>query len=117
LCALDRQWARNRDPFAHLRQKIADIPLDFGAQGSVYRLNRREITMQSENLKRALSAVFPLITGRLKMAHNIATAAEICASSDNHDGAFRILLDVEQLTYEATTLLNAASLIRRESED
>jgi len=73
--------------------------------------------MANEALKGALLALFPMITERLKDAHNIAAAAGACAACGNHDGAFRILLDIEQNTYEATTLLNAASLIRRESED
>ncbi len=47
----------------------------------------------------------------------LAAAAECCAATGNHDGVFRIILDVEQDTYEATTLLNAASIIRREVED
>ena len=72
--------------------------------------------MTNPALSNALVALFPMITERLKQAHNIAAAAESCAVSGNFDGAFRILLDVEQPTYEATTLLNAASLIRREAE-
>lgn len=74
------------------------------------------IKMQSQAVKDVLSAMFPMITSRLKSAHDIAAAAEACAVVGNHDGAFRILLDVEQLTYEATTLLNASSLVRREDQ-
>lgn len=72
--------------------------------------------MRSEALTTALGAIFPMISSRLKQAHSIAAAAESCAATGNADGAFRILLDMEELTYEATTLLNAASLIRREGE-
>jgi hypothetical protein len=73
--------------------------------------------MENETLKAALLAIFPMITKRLKDAHNIAAAAEACAATGNDVGAFRILLDIEENTHDATTLLNAASLIRRESED
>lgn len=70
--------------------------------------------MSNNDLNSALGAIFPMIASRLKDAHNIAAAAEACAAAGISEGAFRILFDVEQLTYEATTLLNAASLIRRE---
>ena len=71
--------------------------------------------MHSEHARSALGGIFSMIASRLKQANDIASALE-CASTGNHDGAFRIMFDVEQLTYEATTLLNAASLIRREGE-
>lgn len=73
--------------------------------------------MASEAHKQTLSEIFPMIVSRLKMAHGIASAAGVCTESGNHDGAFRILLDVEELMTDAITLLNAASLIRREQED
>ena len=64
-----------------------------------------------------LAALFPIITERLKKAQGIAAAAEACAASGNQENAFRILPDVEEFTHEATTLLNAACLIRRELGD
>ena len=73
--------------------------------------------MANEPSKHALAALFPMIADRLGRAHRYAAAAGTCAASDNYDGAFRILLDVEQPLYEATTLLNAAALLRRESEE
>lgn len=72
--------------------------------------------MLSEHAKNALDRIITMIASRLKQANDIASAAEACVLTGNHDGAFRIMFDVEQLTYEATTLLNAASLIRREDE-
>jgi len=72
--------------------------------------------MLSEHARSALGRIITMIASRLKQANDIASAAEACISTGNHDGAFRIMFDVEQLTYEATTLLNAASLIRREGE-
>lgn len=73
--------------------------------------------MANEALKGALPALFPTIASRLKKAHDIAAAAGACAALGNQEGAFRILLDVEEYTSDATTLLNAAGLIRRESEE
>ncbi len=73
--------------------------------------------MANDMLVGALKAIFPMITHRLKQAHDIAAAANARIATNNVEGAFRILLDIEQHTYEATTLLNAASLIRRETID
>jgi len=73
-------------------------------------------TMHSEQTKSAFAAIFPIIASRLKEAHNIADAAATCAATGNHEGAFRIMLDIEQLTHEADTLLNAACVLRRESK-
>ena len=72
--------------------------------------------MANEASKHALTSLFPMIADRLTRAHGFAEAARTCAETGNYDGAFRILLDVEQPLYDATTLLNAAALIRRESE-
>ena len=77
---------------------------------------RLDITMQPEQTKGALAVIFPMIASRLKEAHNIADAAATCAATGNHEGAFRIMLDIEQLTHEADTLLNAACVLRRESK-
>lgn len=56
-----------------------------------------------------------LITKRLSCARDLGAAAEACASTGNSDGAFRMLLDIEQPLHEATSLLNAACIARRES--
>jgi hypothetical protein len=37
----------------------------------------------------------------------------VCAQAGNPEKGVEIVLDVEQLIYEATTLLNGASLINR----
>jgi hypothetical protein len=46
-------------------------------------------------------------------AESIARAAEACSNAGNTDKGIEIALDIEQLVYEATALLNAASLINR----
>ncbi len=49
----------------------------------------------------------------LDQAASIAKAAEACAKAENVPKAIEIALDIEQLLYEVTTLLNAASLMQR----
>jgi hypothetical protein len=53
------------------------------------------------------------IRDRLTKAASIAAAAHACASEGNAGLAIEIMLDVEQLSYEAGNLLNAASTINR----
>lgn len=72
--------------------------------------------MSEEPQISALKVIFPIVTKCLKRAQNVAEAAEACAAAGNYDGAFRILLDIEEDTSDATTLLNAASLIWRNRE-
>jgi len=67
--------------------------------------------------KQVLAAMVDLIHQRLADASRSAEAAKACASVDNLDEAIRITLDIEQPLYEVTTLLNAASLIKRISDD
>jgi hypothetical protein len=50
---------------------------------------------------------------RLQKAASIAKAAETCADAGNVEKGIEIALDIEQLIYEVTTCLNAASLINR----
>ena len=50
---------------------------------------------------------------RLEKATSIAKAAEACALSGNVEKGIEIVLDVEQITYEVNTFLNAASMIHR----
>ena len=53
------------------------------------------------------------IRRRLDRAAGISRAADACASAGFHEKGLEVALDMEQLLYEATTLLNAASLINR----
>jgi hypothetical protein len=50
---------------------------------------------------------------RLEQAASIAKAAEACAEAGNVEKGIEISLDIEQLVYEVTTFLNAASMINR----
>jgi hypothetical protein len=50
---------------------------------------------------------------RLDKAAGIGRAADACAGAGFYAKGLEVALDVEQLLYEATALLNAASLINR----
>ena len=50
---------------------------------------------------------------RLGKAARVAAAAEACANAGNVDKGVEVALDIEQLAYEASRLLDAASLINR----
>jgi hypothetical protein len=50
---------------------------------------------------------------RLTEATSVAAAATACAEAGNLDKGIEVALDVEQLGYEASRLLDAASLINR----
>ena len=54
-----------------------------------------------------------LAANRLDRAAGIGRAADACAGAGFHEKGLEVALDIEQLLYEATTLLNAASLINR----
>lgn len=54
-----------------------------------------------------------LMRERLDQAAGLGQAAEACAKAGNIGKAIEIALDIEQLTYEVNTLLNAASLMNR----
>ena len=69
--------------------------------------------MQSETLDAVLMTQLTLMRERLDEAASLGRAAEACGKAGNIAKAIEIVLDVEQLTYEANTLLNAASLMNR----
>ncbi|MBZ0147330.1 MAG: hypothetical protein K8F62_07255 [Pseudorhodoplanes sp.] len=57
------------------------------------------------------------IRRRLDDAAGIAKAADVCAESGQIDKAVEISHDIEQLSYEASRLLDAASLLNRLSKE
>jgi hypothetical protein len=61
----------------------------------------------------AIKAYLKEIHIRLDQAASIAKAANACAEAGNADKGVHVALDIEQLCYEATRLLDAASLINR----
>jgi hypothetical protein len=56
------------------------------------------------------------ISRRLDEAAGIAKAADACAEAGTVDKGVEVALDIEQLAYEATRLLDAASLLNRLSK-
>ena len=53
------------------------------------------------------------ISGRLTDAAAVAKAAVTCAESGSEHEAVRIVLDVEEMLHEASTLLNGVTLLNR----
>jgi coenzyme F420-reducing hydrogenase gamma subunit len=51
---------------------------------------------------------------KLQEAASIAKAAEACAVSGNVQSAVKMAMDIEEPTYQANRMLNAALLIRKE---
>lgn len=70
------------------------------------------MTNQPANM--LFAPLLALITKRLSQVRDLGAAAEACASTGNSEGAFRMLLDIEQPLHEATSLLNTICVARRE---
>jgi hypothetical protein len=69
--------------------------------------------MDPATVETTLRVYLTEIRSRLEKATSIAKAAEACALSGNVEKGIEIVLDIEQITYEVNTFLNAASLIHR----
>ena len=69
--------------------------------------------MDAELLEAALKAHILHMHERLYREASIATAAKACADTGNVSKAIEIALDIEHITYEVNTPLNAASLMQQ----
>jgi hypothetical protein len=69
--------------------------------------------MDAKMLEATLRAHLTEMRERLDQAAGIAKSAQACADAGNIEKAVEIANDVEQLLYEANTILNAASLMNR----
>lgn len=69
--------------------------------------------MKPAPLDKVLLTQITLMRERLDQASGLGQAAEACGKAGNISKAIEIALEVEQLTYEVNTLLNAASLMNR----
>jgi hypothetical protein len=69
--------------------------------------------MDATALDPTLMMQLALMRERLDQAASLGQTAETYAKSGNIGKAIEIALDIEQLTYEVSTLLNAASLMNR----
>jgi hypothetical protein len=67
--------------------------------------------MDAEASELTVRACLAEVRIRLDKAAGIARAADACAGAGFSDKAVEITLDIEQPLYEASTLLNAVSLI------
>lgn len=72
--------------------------------------------MDAQTQETTLKAYISEMRDRLDQAAGIGRAAKACAEAGNISKAIEIALDVEQLIYEVSTFLNAASLIHRISK-
>jgi len=72
--------------------------------------------MDAQLVETTIKAYLTEIRSRLDKAAGIGRAADACAGAGFHEKGLEVALDMEQLLYEATTLLNAASLINRISQ-
>jgi hypothetical protein len=69
--------------------------------------------MDAHLVEATIKAYLTEIRNRLDKAAGIGRAADACAGAGFHEKGLEVALDIEQVLYEATTLLNAASLINR----
>jgi hypothetical protein len=73
--------------------------------------------MDAQTVEVTLKSYLTGMRVRLDKAAAIARAAEACALSGNVETGVEITHDIEQLLYEVTTFLNAASMFRRLSHE
>ena len=69
--------------------------------------------IDAQLVEATIKAYLAEIRSRLDKTTGIGRAADACAGAGFHEKGLEVALDMEQLLYEATTLLNAASLINR----
>jgi hypothetical protein len=68
--------------------------------------------MTPETIDTAVTELLQQVSQRLEQAVQIAKAAEACAEAGNPKKAVEIIMDTEDLVFQATTLLNGASVLR-----
>ena len=96
-----------------MSNKIALVSLDFAGTGSMCGGNKELAMIDAQLVETTIKAYLTEIRNRLDKAAGIGRAADACAGAGFHEKGLEVALDMEQLLYEATTLLNAASLINR----
>jgi hypothetical protein len=89
------------------------VSLDFAATGSMCGGNKGVAAMDAQLVETTIKAYLTEIRSRLDKAAGIGRAPDACAGAGFHEKGLEVALDIEQLLYEATTLLNAASLVNR----
>jgi hypothetical protein len=96
-----------------MSNKIALVSLDFAGTGSMCGGNKGVGCHGRAISRNNNQGYLTEIRSRLDKAAGIGRAADACAGAGFHEKGLEVALDMEQLLYEATTLLNAASLINR----
>ena len=99
-----------------MSNKIALVSLDFARTGSMCGGNKELAMIDAQLVETTIKAYLTEIRSRLDKAAGIGRAADACAGAGFHEKGLEVALDMEQLLYEATMLLNAASLINRISQ-
>jgi hypothetical protein len=95
-----------------MSNKIALVSLDFAGTGSMCGGNKG-VGGDGRAISRNNKTYLTELRSRLDKAAGIGRAADACAGAGFHEKGLEVALDMEQLLYEAATLLNAASLINR----
>jgi hypothetical protein len=97
-----------------MSQKIARFALDFLAHQSVSVPDNPDAdAMDRSATDIAIQSFLIEIRNRLDEAAGIARAADACASAGNLKKAIEVALDIEQIAYEVSRLLDAACLLQR----
>lgn len=73
--------------------------------------------MDRSEIEPAIRTILTEMRKRLEQAAGIAKSAEVCIGTGNVDKGVEIALNVEQLCYEASRLLDSASLLARLSRE
>jgi hypothetical protein len=73
--------------------------------------------MDRATIEPAISIMLTEISSKLNDAARIANAAEACALAGSVAEGVTVLMDIEQLIYEAGRLQDAASLLHRLSSE
>jgi len=96
-----------------MSNKIALVSLDFAGTGSMCGGNKELAMIDAQLVETTIKAYLTEIRRRLDRAAGIGRAADACAGAGSHEKGLEVALDMEKILYEATMLLNAASLINR----
>jgi hypothetical protein len=96
-----------------MSNKVALVSLDFAGTARMCGGDEGVGIIDAQLAETTTKALIAEIRSRLDKAAGIGRAADACAGAGFHAKGLEVALDVEQLLYEATALLNAASLINR----
>ena len=103
------------DPQAEKSNNIALPTFDFSHDWSVHAGPTKGAKIMDRTVADTVTkALLANIHRKLQEAASIAKAAEVCAESGNVQTAVKMVMDIEDRTYQANRMLSAALLIRNE---